>query len=366
MASTFRSVWQGAAFRADLSVNGVGPHASERVTDSEWRALLNKAVVSAWRMAAAARPDFQVAQQDFTVVSGNTASFAVPSWFFDVIDVVFSPDTPSEYSLGPFAWQNRRSPGGWFPAIFGVLNVGGSNARLMGSNIYIEPALRAGGPYRLWFCPMPKLIRADQSVALATTQAIPTYTTSGPAGIGRTLTEFGNGALTIDGVPAVAFGLPVLLQSEPNPVNNGIYSVTSAGSAGSPFVLVRTSIQITNGTNLGTMVQAVGGLTNADVFFETTSLTTVVDTTAWTWAEAFIEPVLEQFSELLELMTAIPAMQRDDDLDPRPLIQRAYGADGKGGLAGEMKAYFGTVRTANVPGKIVDTDRRGPWIGGGW
>lgn len=365
MAKTFRSVWMGAAFRADLSVNGPGPHASERVTDPEWRTLLNSAVLSAWRLAAAARPDFQVAPPfDVTVASGGSASFAVPSWFFDVIDVVFAPDTPNEYSLGPFAWQSRRSPGGWFPANFGTINAGGSSARLMGSNIYIEPSLRAGGAYRLWFCPMPKLIRADQTVFLATTAALPNCTPAG-AGLTKTLTGVANGTLSIDST-LVSGGFPVLVQNQANPVDNGIYVVTQPGVAGTlPFILTRSSLATTNG-NLGTMVQAIAGLTNIDLFFETTSLTTVVDTTAWTWTEAFIEPALEQFSELLELTTAIPPMQRDDALDPKPLIARAYGADGVGGLVGEMKAYFRQVRTAAGPSKMVDTDRRGPWIGGGW
>jgi hypothetical protein len=362
MSTTFRSVWQGAAFRADLSVNGLGPHASERVTDPEWRTLLNAAIKSAWRIAAAARPDFQVTFQDFTITSGGSASFAVPAWFFDVIDVVYGPDTAAEYSLGPFAWQNRRSPGGWFPANFGgIYNIGGSSARLMGSSIYIEPSLRAGGTYRLWFCPNPKLIRADLTVALATIAQLPAYVATG-TGISHQLAAVANGALSIDGTP-VTTGMLVLIQNEPTlgglTSNNGVYSVSNPGSGGAPYVLSRASTAVTNG-NVGTMVQCTGGATNVDLFFETTSLTTVVDSTAWTWTEAFIEPALEQFSELLELTTAIPPMQRDDDLDPKPLVLRAFGADGTGGLAGEMKAYFRQTRTGNAPSKMVDTDARGP------
>jgi len=361
MSTTFRSVWQGAAFRADLSVNGIGPHASERVTDPEWRTLLNKAVLSAWRIAAAARPDFQVTSQDFTINSGGSASFAVPAWFFDVIDVVWGPDTAAEYSLGPFAWQNRRSPGGWFPANFGgIYNIGGSSARLMGSNIYIEPSLRAGGTYRLWFCPIPKQIRADATVALATTTLLPAYNVSGPAGFGHTLTATANGALTLDGT-VVSAGTQVLVKNETlDATQNGIYNVSNPGSGGAPFVLARPASPGPTTSGFGTMVQVSGGATQADLFFETTSLTTVIDSTAWTWSEAFIEPALDQFSELLELMTAIPAMQRDDDLDPKPLILRAFGADGQSGLAGELKAYFRQTRTGNAPSKMVDTDARGP------
>jgi len=360
MSTTFRSVWQGAAFRADLSVNGIGPHASERVTDPEWRTLLNKAVLSAWRIAAAARPDFQVTSQDFTINSGGSASFAVPAWFFDVIDVVWGPDTAAEYSLGPFAWQNRRSPGGWFPANFGgIYNIGGSSARLMGSNIYIEPSLRAGGTYRLWFCPLPKTIRADATVRLATTAPLPTCVAAGGPGLGKTLTGSFNGALSIDGV-AVNASDTVLVANQVNAVNNGIYFVVQPGDGATPFILTRQIVTVSTG-NLGFMVYVSAGATNVDLFFETVNpATTTVDVTTWTWAEAFIEPALDQFSELLELLTAIPAMQRDDDLDPKPLILRAFGADGQSGLAGELKAYFRQTRTGNAPSKMVDTDARGP------
>jgi hypothetical protein len=360
MTTTFRSVWEGAAFRADLSVTGVGPHASERVTDPEWRTLLNEAIGSAWRLAASARPDFQVKSQDFTVASGGSASFVVPSDFFDVIDVVFAPDTVSEYSLGPFAWANRRSPGGWFPANFGgTTNLGGSLARLMDSTIYIEPAMRAGGTYRLWYCPAPKLIRADATARLATAAALPACTASG-AGVGKKLTGNAVGALSIDGV-VVANGDLVLVKDQANAVDNGLYTQTQQGSGGFPFELTRsTSFDAVAELPLGLMVYTSSGATNVDKFFELTSTIVTVDVTAQTWVEAFINPILEQFSELLKILTALPVMVREDDLDPRPLMQRAYGADGKSGLAGELKDYFRQVRVNMGPSKVIDTDALGP------
>lgn len=366
MATSFRNVIQGAQYRSDQSVNGAGPHNSERTTDAEWRFLCNRAVNSLWRLASAARPDFQMTSVDFTLVSGGSAVFPLPSNFYDEIDVVFSPDQPGEYSLGSFAFQNRRAPGGWFPANFGgTTNYGGNSIRIMGDNLYVEPSLRAGGNYRLWFCPKPKLIRIDSTpifngtVRLTTAAALPANIASGSAGFGRQLTATANGALSIDGT-AANIGDKVLVNLEANQINNGIFNVNDPGSAGTPWILQRASTTVTTG-NLGFMVYTSDGATNVDVFFETTSLATVVDTTAWIWAEAFIEPIIEQFSELLELMTAIPAMLRDDDLDPKPLQLRAYGPNGMdGGLIGEMKAYFRQIRMGGTVTKMIDCDAKGP------
>src|SRR5258707_1040258 len=135
MTTSFASVVSGAKLRADLSTVGLGPHLTDRLSDPEWRSLLNLSILSVWRGAAASRPDFQTASVDFSLVSGGSASFPLPVSFFDEIDVCWMPDTPSEYSLGNFGWANRRSPGGWFPANFGgTANYGGNAIRIMGDN----------------------------------------------------------------------------------------------------------------------------------------------------------------------------------------------------------------------------------------
>jgi len=366
--TTFREAIAGAQYRADQSVNGVGPHAGDRTTDAEWRALINDAVKYAWRVASAARPDFQVAQTgtgqpfpDYTVTAGGSASIAVPANFYDMLDLVYGPDTTSEYSLGPFTWQNRRAPGAWLPP-FVTGGIGGSSCRLMGSNIFIEPSVRAGGIYRLWYCPAAKLIRADATVALATTSLLPPYNVSGPAGFGHTLTATANGALTLDG-STVAAATQVLVKNETlDPTQNGVYNVANPGNAGAPFVLSRPASPAPTTNGFGTMVQVTGGATNIDVFFETTSLTTVVDSTAWTWTEAFLDPILADHApELIKIKTAIPAIDRDDDLSLVQLNKDLLTQ------SAQFAAYLRQVRTANGPQKIIDTDAMGPrgW-GFGW
>ena len=75
------------------------------------------------------------------------------------------------------------------------------------------------------------------SVRAATTAPLPSCTAAG-AGVGKTLTANGNGALGIDGVTVVS-GDRILVKNESNAVNNGIYVVTATGSASTAFVLTR-------------------------------------------------------------------------------------------------------------------------------
>lgn len=85
-----------------------------------------------------------------------------------------------------------------------------------------------------------------ESVRLATAAALPANTFAV-----NVLTATGNGALTIDG-SAVVNGDRVLVKDEAAGANNGIYDVTDAGSAGTPYILTRsadadTSAEVSNG-----------------------------------------------------------------------------------------------------------------------
>ena len=76
---------------------------------------------------------------------------------------------------------------------------------------------------------------------LATAAALPANTyNNGASGVGATLTAVTNGALTVDGV-AVTVGNRILVKNQVASSNNGCYLVTSAGSAGTPYILTRTT-----------------------------------------------------------------------------------------------------------------------------
>lgn len=124
-----------------------------------------------------------------------------------------------------------------------------------------------------------------QSVRLATTAALAAVTASG-SGIGKTLTADANGALSVDGV-ATAAGNRVLIKNQATAANNGIYVVTDAGSAGTPFILTRATDADENAEITANMFVFVSeGTTNADTgWVLTTNDTITVDTTALSFAQ---------------------------------------------------------------------------------
>jgi hypothetical protein len=100
------------------------------------------------------------------------------------------------------------------------------------------------------------------AVYAATTGALPASTyNNGASGVGATLTENANGALAVDGVNPPVSSL-VIINNQASAVQNGVYSVTQAGSAGAPFILTRA-----------TFYDAVGEIEPGDLFVTTNGLT---------------------------------------------------------------------------------------------
>ena len=84
-------------------------------------------------------------------------------------------------------------------------------------------------------------INFHQSVRLATVAALPANTyNNGTSGVGATLTANANGALTVDGVAAVATNR-VLIKNEVTQANNGVYTVTQVGDGSTPYILTRAT-----------------------------------------------------------------------------------------------------------------------------
>lgn len=123
------------------------------------------------------------------------------------------------------------------------------------------------------------------SVRLATAAALPANTAAG-TGVGKTLTENANGALTVDGV-AVAVGNRVLVKNEATGANNGIYTVTAAGGAGAPYVLTRATDSDSNAeVTAGLFTFVAEGTVNADTgWVLVTNDAIVVDTTALSFSQ---------------------------------------------------------------------------------
>jgi hypothetical protein len=115
-------------------------------------------------------------------------------------------------------------------------------------------------------------IHFHEAVNLATTAALPANTyNNGTSGVGATLTGNANGALSIDSTLTTVTER-VLIKNEATQANNGVYTVTQVGSAGTPYILTRA----TDFDSAGTGVDQI----DEGDFFLVTSGTANVNT-AW-------------------------------------------------------------------------------------
>jgi hypothetical protein len=78
-----------------------------------------------------------------------------------------------------------------------------------------------------------------EACEVATTAALPTVVAAGSQ-VGKTLTASAVGILTIDG-QATVLGDRIMVKDQVDPIDNGLYSVTTEGTAGVAFVLTRTT-----------------------------------------------------------------------------------------------------------------------------
>jgi hypothetical protein len=123
----------------------------------------------------------------------------------------------------------------------------------------------------------------------ATTAALASNTyNNGASGVGATLTAVAVGTLTIDGYTFVVGDVNkrILVKNEVTGANNGIYTLTQAGTALLPYILTRatdydTSGSGTNEIDQGDLVLVLAGTTNANTsWVQQTALPITVGTTA--------------------------------------------------------------------------------------
>lgn len=107
----------------------------------------------------------------------------------------------------------------------------------------------------------------------------PTYN-NGTSGVGATLTAGSNSTLTVDGTVA-ALNAVVLVNNQASAFQNGIYTVTTAGSGSAAWVLTRaTYFNAPSNMVHGSYTFISGGVANANTSWVLAVSTTTVGTTA--------------------------------------------------------------------------------------
>jgi len=129
-------------------------------------------------------------------------------------------------------------------------------------------------------------IHFHEAVALATTTALPANTyNNGTSGVGATLTGNANGALSVDSTLTIT-SERILVKNEAAGANNGVYVVTQVGSAGTPYILTRSTDMDTVGTGVdqideGDFFLVTGGTANINTaWVQQTAPPITVGTTA--------------------------------------------------------------------------------------
>lgn len=114
----------------------------------------------------------------------------------------------------------------------------------------------------------------------------PTYA-NGTAGVGATLTAGANSTLTVDGVVA-ALNAVVLVKNQASAFQNGVYTVTTAGSGGAAWVLTRATYFDQSAEMVaGSTTFITSGSTNTGSSFTLQAVVTTVGTTSANFNQSF-------------------------------------------------------------------------------
>lgn len=121
-------------------------------------------------------------------------------------------------------------------------------------------------------------LRIHEAVIFATTGVLsnsPTYA-NGTAGVGATLTAGSNGILTIDG-SATVLGNRILVKDQVSTAHNGIFKVTTEGTAGVSYILTREiDLDIAAEMSGGNLIPVQAGAQHVNTsWMLTTEVTTV-------------------------------------------------------------------------------------------
>ena len=108
----------------------------------------------------------------------------------------------------------------------------------------------------------------------ATTGTLPANTyANGTAGVGATLTGNANGALTAQDGYTPVVNDTILVKNEATGANNGLYTLTQVGTAGTPYILTRTTTMDEPWEIPSRLVRILNGTTNGGSLFQTSNTT---------------------------------------------------------------------------------------------
>ncbi len=192
-------------------------------------------------------------------VSGGFATLALAIPGVDYLD----PGTP----LGTMAYQNANN-----------VNITGGVAALTGGSVQNSPVNGIDLVNKAYADSIAAGFIFKASCVAATTVNLSATYANGASGVGATLTRIGNGAISVDGVSPV-LNDRILVKNQSTTFQNGIYIVSDVGSAGTPYILTRsTDFDTAAEIQPGSIIFIQDGSTQADTSFVETELVAIVGT----------------------------------------------------------------------------------------
>jgi hypothetical protein len=196
-------------------------------------------------------------------------------------------------------------------------------------------------------------IHFHEAVSLATTAALPANTyNNGSSGVGATLTGNANGALSVDSTLTVV-AERILVKNEAAGANNGVYTVTQVGTAGTPYILTRA-------TDFNTVGTGVNQIDEGD-FFLVTSGTANVNTA---WVQQTPPPITIGTTALVFQQFAAPiTYTAGTGLNESPSFTFNIANTGTAGTYGSASQV--PVLTTNAQGQVTSVTNTSIAISGG-
>jgi len=204
----------------------------------------------------------------------------------------FNSTTSIMYAWSGSSWQAISTTSSYSAPTLGSTTIGSgatvttiAGLTLSGGLAAADPTTDLGLATKQYVDAVTAAINFHAPVKLATTSNLSVTYSNGTSGVGATLTATANGRGSIDGVN-ITTGDRILVKDQTTTFQNGVYTVTTQGAGGAPYVLTRatdydTTTEVTNGD----ITFTTAGTVNTGVTYVNTSTDPVtIGTTAITFS----------------------------------------------------------------------------------
>lgn len=261
-------------------------------------------------------------ETDFSLPADQDASgqgrYRLPTNLKRVKGIDVDPGTPRRRTVRPANFGDRNNYRGVGSTLALVTYCKYRRYTVLGSRyLQIQPQEHTSGNYRVYWVPQATTFGPVKASVRVVATSLPTPDTGNLPSIFAAA----NGALpAIDGV-TLEVGDRLLWVGDtyetPHGVANGIYTVVSLGSVGTPWQLTRaTDYDSNTEVAAGDLIAIQEGTRYAHTFWQNQATGTInLDFTAMPFAQPTVDEEIEPYVRYVELFMARQANLKEDDFD---------------------------------------------------